>query len=65
MQKLTQIGTALSKKLRSLGYTIIESYPGDAQDILGIPRKNKGIGLPITGLTNSGNLGNYIQGNAS
>ena len=65
MQKLTQRGIALANRLRSLGYTVIESYPGGAQDILGIPRKKKGIDLLITGLSNFGILGNYIQGNIS
>ena len=61
MQKLTQRGIALADRLRSLGYSVIESYPGGAQDILGIPRKKKGIDLLITGLSNFGILGNYIQ----
>ena len=65
MQKLTQRGTALANRLRCLGYTVIESYPGGAQDILGIPRKRKGIDLLIAGLSNFGILGNYIQGNVS
>jgi predicted nuclease with RNAse H fold len=61
MQKLTQRGIALANRLRSMGYPVIESYPGGAQDILGIPRKKKGIDLLITGLSNFGILGNYIQ----
>jgi uncharacterized protein YprB with RNaseH-like and TPR domain/predicted nuclease with RNAse H fold len=39
MQKLTQRGMKLSKILRDSGFTVIESYPGAAQDILGFPRK--------------------------
>ena len=65
MQKLTQRGIALADRLRSLGYTVIESYPGGAQDILGIPRKKKGIDLLVAGLSNFGILGNYVDGNAS
>ena len=32
-------GMKLAKLLRGLGYVVIESYPGAAQDILGLPRK--------------------------
>jgi uncharacterized protein YprB with RNaseH-like and TPR domain/predicted nuclease with RNAse H fold len=39
MQKLTQRGIKLAKLLRDSGFTVIESYPGAAQDILGFPRK--------------------------
>ena len=65
MQKLTQRGIALADRLRSFGYTVIESYPGGAQDILGIPRKKKGVELLIAGLSNFGIKGKYTEGNAS
>jgi uncharacterized protein YprB with RNaseH-like and TPR domain/predicted nuclease with RNAse H fold len=39
MQNLTMRGIRLSKLLREKGYEVIESYPGAAQDILGLPRK--------------------------
>ena len=39
MQKLTQRGMKLAKIFRDSGFTVIESYPGAAQDILGFPRK--------------------------
>lgn len=39
MQKLTERGIKLKDELESLGFKVIESYPGAAQDILGIPRK--------------------------
>lgn len=42
MKALTLRGIALADKLRQEGLTVIESYPGAAQDILGIPRKSKG-----------------------
>jgi len=42
MKALTLRGIALADKLRKKGLTVIESYPGAAQDILGIPRKSKG-----------------------
>lgn len=42
MKALTLRGIDLAEKLREKGLTVIESYPGAAQDILGIPRKSKG-----------------------
>ncbi|MCI0378872.1 MAG: DUF429 domain-containing protein [Gemmataceae bacterium] len=39
MQGLTQRGMTLSMELQSAGIPVIESYPGAAQDILGIARK--------------------------
>lgn len=43
MKNLTYRGIRLAGSLRIMGYETIESYPGAAQDILGIPRKSKGI----------------------
>jgi len=65
MQKLTQRGINLAATLRSLGFTVIESYPGGAQDILGIPRKNKGLERLIGGLSLFGIKGNYTVGRVS
>ena len=42
MKALTMRGIALAARLREEGFQVIESYPGAAQDILGIPRKSKG-----------------------
>ncbi len=39
MQNLTVRGMGLARRLRDAGYTVIESYPGAAQDILQFPRK--------------------------
>jgi predicted nuclease with RNAse H fold/uncharacterized protein YprB with RNaseH-like and TPR domain/adenylate kinase family enzyme len=39
MQGLTQRGIELARRLEAEGIRVIESYPGAAQDILGIPRK--------------------------
>lgn len=39
MQSLTLRGIALASQIRSLGIPVIESFPGAAQDIFGIPRK--------------------------
>lgn len=41
MVNLTTRGMKLAKTLREMGYTVIESYPGVAQDVLKIPRKGK------------------------
>jgi len=43
MVNLTTRGMALAKRLRSMGYVVIESYPGVAQDVLKIPRKGKTV----------------------
>ena len=41
MQRLTRRGVNLATRFRKLGIPVIESYPGAAQDILGIPRKRQ------------------------
>lgn len=43
MKNLTMRGITLAAELRDVGLTVIESYPGAAQDVLGIPRKQKGV----------------------
>ena len=43
MVNLTTRGMKLAKILRNMGYTVIESYPGVAQDVLMIPRKGKTV----------------------
>ncbi|NKC16546.1 MAG: DUF429 domain-containing protein [Gammaproteobacteria bacterium] len=43
MQKLTERGSRLATRLRQLGVPVVESYPGAAQDILGIPRKGTSL----------------------
>jgi len=71
MKALTMRGIALAEKLREEGFQVIESYPGAAQDILGIPRKSKGIQLLADALAEYGikyhkimitrNKGQYIR----
>ncbi len=39
MRKLTARGMHLMKRLQRLGIRAVETYPGAAQDLLGIPRK--------------------------
>jgi predicted nuclease with RNAse H fold len=43
MRKLTQRGMNLRKILEAKGFKVIESFPGAAQDILEIPRKQRGL----------------------
>jgi predicted nuclease with RNAse H fold len=43
MRKLTLRGIKLRRTLEENGLKVIESYPGSVQDILGMPRKQKGI----------------------
>jgi len=54
MQKLTRRGIALAEEFRHHGLPTIESYPGAAQDILGIPRKRASLDLLEQGLTEFG-----------
>lgn len=50
MQQLTARGMRLAARFRALGVPVIESYPGAAQDILGIPRKRASLDLLQRGL---------------
>jgi uncharacterized protein YprB with RNaseH-like and TPR domain/predicted nuclease with RNAse H fold len=43
MQKLTLRGMKIAEDMREHGLTVIESFPGAVQDILGMPRKGKSI----------------------
>jgi uncharacterized protein len=56
MRLLTARGMRLRTQLAEKGWPVFESYPGGAQDILGIPRKGKGLkglrkGLKSAGIT--------------
>ena len=63
MRKLTERGINLKKILKNKGFKVIEVYPGGAQDILKIPRKQQGLDklrkglekLKIEGLTSKMN----------
>ena len=57
MRKLTTRGIHLKKMLEEENFKVIEVYPGGAQDILNIPRKQKGLeklkkGLKSLGIKN-------------
>lgn len=59
MQRLTQRGIALADRLRAMGFPVIESYPGAAQDIIGIPRKGAGERFLKEGLAGFGIEGSF------
>jgi len=54
MQSLTSRGLRLAEALRARGVEVIESYPGAAQDVLGIPRKGVAVELLGRGLEDFG-----------
>jgi predicted nuclease with RNAse H fold/dephospho-CoA kinase len=60
MQALTNRGMCFAARLRSLGIAVIESYPGAAQDIIGIPRKGAGEEFLTQGLADFGISGNFL-----
>ena len=61
MQKLTERGIYLANYFRSHGIPVIEVYPGAAQDIMGIPRKQGGIEFLKQGLIDFGIKGEFCQ----
>jgi uncharacterized protein YprB with RNaseH-like and TPR domain/predicted nuclease with RNAse H fold len=61
MKSLTARGTNLATDLRNRGLSVIESYPGAAQDILGIPRKGASIEELKRGMGRVGIKGNYLN----
>jgi uncharacterized protein YprB with RNaseH-like and TPR domain/predicted nuclease with RNAse H fold len=60
MQMLTRRGIKLADELRRAGCKVIESYPGAAQDILGIPRKKASLDELKRGLSRSGIAGDFV-----
>lgn len=60
MEKLTNRGIALANKFRDLGVEVIESYPGVAQDILSIRRKQNGLEHLKNSYKNFGITGEYF-----
>ncbi len=57
MVKLTLRGIALRERLTARDSDIVEVYPGMTQDVLGIPRKGRGIDGLRRGLKRQGVLG--------
>jgi predicted nuclease with RNAse H fold len=54
MRKLTSRGINLRRILEDRHFRVIEVYPGGAQDVLGIPRKQQGLERLRAGLENVG-----------
>jgi uncharacterized protein YprB with RNaseH-like and TPR domain/predicted nuclease with RNAse H fold len=61
MKSLTMRGMRLADELRAHGLNVIESYPGAAQDILGIPRKGASLEELKRGLHRAGINGPYLK----
>jgi uncharacterized protein YprB with RNaseH-like and TPR domain/predicted nuclease with RNAse H fold len=60
MAMLTRRGIRLAQEFRSRGCKVIESYPGAAQDILGIPRKKSSLQELKAGLSRAGITGDFL-----
>jgi predicted nuclease with RNAse H fold len=54
MRKLTTRGINLRGIFEVAGLTVVEAYPGGAQDVLGIPRKQHGLNKLLAGLETLG-----------
>ena len=54
MRKLTSRGMNLRRTLENRHFRVIEVYPGGAQDVLGIPRKQRGLERLRAGLERAG-----------
>jgi uncharacterized protein YprB with RNaseH-like and TPR domain/predicted nuclease with RNAse H fold/dephospho-CoA kinase len=54
MQRLTERGIRMAERFRAIGMPVIESYPGAAQDIMGLPRKRASLELLRSGLVDFG-----------
>lgn len=65
MQALTARGIRLASSFRKLGFPVIESYPGAAQDIMAIPRKRKGLDYLKNGLRDFGVRGEFLTKDVS
>jgi hypothetical protein len=57
MRALTKRGIALKRSLEELGFIVIEVFPGGAQDVLDLPRKQHGLPKLIRGLRRRGMKG--------
>jgi uncharacterized protein YprB with RNaseH-like and TPR domain/predicted nuclease with RNAse H fold len=65
MRSLTMRGMWLASELRQQGLQVIESYPGAAQDILGIPRKGASLEELKWGLNRAGINGVFLKNRVS
>ncbi|MQA65488.1 MAG: DUF429 domain-containing protein [Alphaproteobacteria bacterium] len=60
MQNLTARGMHLANRFRAMGVPVIESYPGAAQDIMGLPRKRASLAQLKNGLAAFGLSGDFV-----
>jgi len=60
MKGLTKRGMYLATEFRKRGLNVIESYPGAAQDLLGIPRKGSSLEELKMGMGRVGIAGPYL-----
>jgi uncharacterized protein YprB with RNaseH-like and TPR domain/predicted nuclease with RNAse H fold len=65
MKSLTMRGMRLASELRKDGLKVIESYPGAAQDLLGIPRKGSSLEELKRGMARIGITGDYLTASVS
>ena len=65
MKSLTCRGMKLTAELRKQGLKVIESYPGAAQDLLGIPRKGSSLEELKQGMGRIGISGDYLTGHVT
>lgn len=61
MRKLTARGIRIAERLRAQGLTVVEAYPGGAQDLLGLPRKQAGIRRLAAALRRQGLVGSFSR----
>ncbi len=54
MKKLTERGMKLKTLFERNGFKVVEVFPGGAQDLLGLPRKQKGLAKLVEGLSQLG-----------
>lgn len=61
MRMLTSRGMRLAADWRSLGFDVVEGYPGASQDLTGIPRKGEGLDPLRRGLLRLGLRGDLAR----
>jgi predicted nuclease with RNAse H fold len=61
MRKLTARGMALRSRFEARGLRVIESFPGAIQDVLGMPRKQRGLEKLREALLEYGIKGDVIK----
>jgi predicted nuclease with RNAse H fold len=54
MRLLTERGLTLKAKIETMGYRVVECYPGAAQDVWGIPRQHRDLRGLLAGLKELG-----------